>query len=146
MKIVHEIINLRPLSKTPTIMLKGLEPLIECGFPLPHEGENIFKPAIDVGKEIVTNSITTYVATAWSDSMEPRIFQGDLLLVDRALEIRNGHYVAAVVGGGWTMKRIWKQNGKITLFSENPAYEPIEVREHMNYREFGRIYKVIQDI
>lgn len=120
--------------------------MIECGFPIPFEGENIFKPAIDVGKEIVTNSITTYVATAWSDSMEPRIYQGDMLLVDRALEIRNGHYVAAVVGGGWMMKRIWVEKGRITLHSENPSHEPIIVQEHMNYRQFGRIYKVIQDL
>lgn len=146
MKTIHEIINLRPLEKAPDLIIKGIEPLIECGFPLPHEGENIFKSAIDVGKELVSNSITTYVATAWSDSMEPLIHTGDLLLVDRSLEIRNGCYIAGVIGGGWFMKRIYRQNGKITLYSENPAHEPIEVREYMNYREFGRIYKVIQDL
>lgn len=142
----HELIALRPLSKAPDLKLQVLEPLVECGFPLPYEGENIFRPAIDIGIELAPNPVTTFVATAWSDSMEPLVHQGDTLLVDRSLPVRNGNYIAGVINGGWFMKRFWQQNGRIELHSENPKYEIIIVQEYMNYRLFGRIYRVIQSV
>jgi DNA polymerase V len=142
----HEIISLRPLIKAPVLKLKPLKPRLECGFPLPYEGEQMFRQAIDLGKELVTNWVTTFVATAWNDSMEPLIHTGDILLIDRSLPIKNGCYLAGVINGGWFMKRYWKEGDQIILYSENEIYSPIVVEEHMNYREFGRIYKVIQSL
>jgi len=60
------------------------------------------------------------------DSMEPRINDGDIVLVRRQPTVDNGE-VAAVLchGEEATVKRVYFQDGKILLVPENRAYPPM---------------------
>lgn len=57
------------------------------------------------------------------------IQEGNLLVVDRALEPRHGDIVIAVIDGDLTVKRLEKRRGKIRLMAENPAYAPSNSRK-----------------
>ena len=65
------------------------------------------------------------------DSMQGAgILEGDYVVVRRQQDARDGDIVVALVGDGeWadeaTVKRFFRENGKIRLQPENAAYEPI---------------------
>ncbi|ADU96022.1 transcriptional regulator, XRE family [Thermovibrio ammonificans HB-1] len=65
------------------------------------------------------------------NSMEPRIFEGDIVLVDKDATVGKGDLVAALLKDGTlVVKRYWKNNGDgtVVLESINPSYPPIVVR------------------
>jgi DNA polymerase V len=140
-----EIMGLRPLHAPYPLELNVIGSLIAGGFPNPASGD-YFHEAVNINEILITNQTSTYMGYAWSDSMEPLIYEGAILLVDKSLEIRNGNYVAGTYDGDWFMKRYWKEGDSITLHSENPKYSPIYIREGIPFRIFGRITRVIQSL
>lgn len=74
------------------------------------------------------------------------IFPGDLLIVDRSLEAVNNKIVVAVLNGEFTVKRLKKRQGKITLLAENPAYSPIEILEESNFEIWGVVAHVLHAV
>ena len=60
------------------------------------------------------------------DSMEPKISNGDVVIVRRQNDAENGEIVIALVNGDdATCKRIRKYRDGIELISSNPAYAPM---------------------
>ncbi len=60
------------------------------------------------------------------DSMiNAAILDGDLVLVRPRQEASNGQIVVALVDDEATVKRFHRENGRIQLLAENPAYAPI---------------------
>ncbi len=57
------------------------------------------------------------------------LFDGDILVVDRAVKARDRHIVVAVIDGEMTVKRLYSRAGRVELHSENPAYKPIIIAE-----------------
>ena len=55
------------------------------------------------------------------------IFSGDILVVDRGAEVRDGAIVVAAVYGEMVVKRLEKQRDRQLLVSENDSYEPIDI-------------------
>ena len=70
----------------------------------------------------------TFFVKAQGDSMlGAGIHQGDILIVDKSLTPKSGKIVIAVVDGEFTVKRLHKYKGNITLKAENPEFEDIKV-------------------
>ena len=68
------------------------------------------------------------------DSMEPEIYDGDLVVVDRNREIINGDRVVVILEDEHSdhiaMVKIYKEiNGEKYLISVNPKYPPILLKE-----------------
>lgn len=60
------------------------------------------------------------------DSMEPKISNGDVVIVRKQSDADNGDLVIALVNGNDAVgKRLKKYNEGIALLSNNPAYEPM---------------------
>ena len=58
-----------------------------------------------------------------------RIFDGDILVVDRSVTATDGRIVVAAVIGELVVKRLKKFPNKAELISENDAYAPIQINE-----------------
>ena len=59
------------------------------------------------------------------DSMEPRIQNGDVVIVRKQSDADDGDLVIALVNGNeGCCKRLKKMNSGIMLLSNNPAYDP----------------------
>ncbi len=72
--------------------------------------------------------------------MEPRIHSGELLVVDRMVQTKDGDIVVARLGCEFTVKRLHMGgDGEIWLVSENPTYEPIRVTEGADFEVWGRV-------
>jgi repressor LexA len=57
------------------------------------------------------------------------IFDGDLIFVEKGNEARRGEIVAAMVDGEATVKRFYREDGRIRLEPSNPDMEPIFISE-----------------
>lgn len=88
--------NLRTIDITPTLEfytidystelnLPYVDVGIKAGFPSP--ADDIIEFSIDLNKEYIKNRDTTFYAKVKGDSMKnARIFDGDLLIIDKSLE------------------------------------------------------------
>jgi DNA polymerase V len=122
--------------------MKLSRPLVAChvpaGFPSPAQDE--IAGRIDLNRDLVKHPLATFYVRVEGDSMEPRIHSGELLVVDRMVETKDGDVVVARVGEEFVVKRLHTEDGgRITLLSENPAYEPIQVTEGMDFEVWGRV-------
>ena len=60
------------------------------------------------------------------DSMEPRMYEGDVVIVRQQDDAESGDIVIAMVNGDdATCKRLMKYSGGISLISLNPKYDPM---------------------
>ena len=122
--------------------MKLSRPLVECrvpaGFPSPAQDE--IAGRIDLNRDLVRHPLATFYVRVEGDSMEPRIHTGELLVVDRMVETKDGDVVVARLGYEFTVKRLRvEDDGRIWLVSENPSYEPIQVTEGMDFEVWGRV-------
>lgn len=61
------------------------------------------------------------------DSMAPRIMDGDTLIVRKQNDAETGDIVVALINGdSATCKKLTKREDGISLFSFNPAYDPMD--------------------
>ncbi len=66
------------------------------------------------------------------------ILHDDIIIVDRALEVQDGHIVVASIFGEFTCKYYRKNKNGVWLVPANPEYKPIKVTEEMEFTVFGR--------
>jgi len=99
---------------------------ISCGFPSP--ASDYIDEAIDLNAELVIrgHEASTFVLRSKGWSMHNAgIFDGDRIVVDRALEPQQGDVVVAVLNNDLTIKRLGMIDGKLALIPENPHFQPI---------------------
>lgn len=80
-------------------------------------------------------------------SMEPRICEGDILIVKRQDDCESGDIAIVMVNGNdATVKRLMKYADGIRLIPNNPAYEPIYfTNEDINTKPVRIIGKVVEN-
>lgn len=99
---------------------------------------------LDLNERFIRNPPATFFFTVSGDSMTGAgIFNGDTLIVDRAIKPKHNSIVIADVEGEWMVKRLYRRMGVIKLLSENPAYAPIEFQEGQELIVFGVVTYVI---
>jgi DNA polymerase V len=109
---------------------------VSAGFPSP--ADDHVEQHLDLNEYLVKHPAATFFVRVDGDSMlGAGIRSGDILIVDRSLEADDGRVVVAVIDGEFTVKRILKNNGKLFLAPENEAYEPIEIKEEMDFEVWG---------
>ncbi|MCM1365430.1 MAG: XRE family transcriptional regulator [Faecalibacterium sp.] len=59
------------------------------------------------------------------DSMEPKISEGDVVIVRKQCSVENGEIAVVLIGGNdATVKKFYKNDSGIKLISTNPIYDP----------------------
>ncbi|CAN7514508.1 translesion error-prone DNA polymerase V autoproteolytic subunit [Pseudarthrobacter oxydans] len=99
---------------------------VAAGFPSP--AQDYFDGRIDLNAHLIKDITSTFVVRVTGDSMEQAgISDGDELIVNRALEPRDGSVVIAVLDGELTVKRLRLTATGVVLQAENPKYPDIRV-------------------
>ena len=85
--------------------------------------------SISVPEALVSGKRDTYVLRVRGDSMiDEQIRDGDYVIVEDRRTADNGEMVIALVGGqDATLKKFYKENGRIRLQPANPTMQPILV-------------------
>lgn len=121
---------------------------IRAGFPSP--AQDYMGDAIDFNRDMILHPECTFYARCAGDSMiDIGIDDGDLLVIDKLLEPKNGDIVVAYIDGEFTLKRLKTEydtthHKKLFLISENQKYDPIEITEENNFRIWGVLIYTIK--
>lgn len=111
---------------------------VRAGFPSP--AQDYMTDSIDLNRELIRHPATTFYARASGDSMKDcGIDDGDLLVIDKALEPQDGDIVVAYIDGEFTLKTVrFDDNEKcIWLIPANKEYSPIKITEENNFLIWG---------
>jgi len=101
---------------------------IRAGFPSPAEEE--LRDLLSLDEYLVTRPESSFLLRVTGDSMAGEgIKPGDLVVVERGREPRNGDVIVAEVDGEWTMKYFTRTGRSVVLTSANPDYPPIVPKE-----------------
>ena len=118
---------------------------IKAGFPSP--AEDYLDKKLDLNEHLVKHPASTFFVKVKGDSMVGAgINSGDILIVDRSLEPKDKRIVVAVVNGDFTVKRICKDSERLYLVAENPKYDPIEIKDGMDFEVWGVVTNVIHQV
>ncbi len=100
---------------------------------------------LDLPKHMIQHPESTYAVKVAGDSMTGAgIEEGDILIVDTAIEPANKSIVIASINGEQTVKRLWIKGEKIKLMPSNSHHEPINVQKGMDFRTQGVVTWVIR--
>lgn len=131
-----------PLGQFP-ISVMELETPIHAGFPSP--AEDFQAKRIDILERLVTHPQATYSMAVRGHSMEGvGIFDGDVVLVDRAVKPAHGHIVVAVVDNEFTCKQLWLRGGRFKLKAANPTFADIVPTEGQTVEVWGVVIASIK--
>nr|WP_298522404.1 translesion error-prone DNA polymerase V autoproteolytic subunit [uncultured Halomonas sp.] len=109
---------------TTTRLLPLFADSVRAGFPSP--ADDYIEANLDLVDHLVPHPSSTFYVRARGDSMESDgIYDGDLLIVDRSLEPRNGDVLIIALDGELTCKRLGKIGQRPYLIPGNPKYRPI---------------------
>ena len=98
------------------------------GFPSP--ADDYLRRSLDLNSYLVPHSISTFFIKVKGEAMTgERIFDGDLLIVDRSAEIGIGHIVVAVREGEFLLRKLVRREDRLFLVSDDPDNSPIEMND-----------------
>jgi SOS regulatory protein LexA len=103
---------------------------IQAGFPSPEE--EALCDVISMDEYLVTKPESSFLLRVSGDSMIGEgIREGDLVIVEKGREPKEGDVVIAEVDGEWTMKYFRKQGKQIILEAANPKYPVIKPKQEL---------------
>jgi DNA polymerase V len=109
---------------------------VQAGFPSP--ADDFLVRRIDLTAELITHPQATFLLRVSGESMrEAGIFDGDMLIVDKAIKPRHGHVVVAVVDGEFTVKYLYQRAGRVKLRPANATFPEITPREGQTLEVWG---------
>ena len=111
-------------------------------FPSP--AQDYEQKFLDLNERYIKNPPATFFFEVKGNSMEGSgIFEGDTVIVDRAIKAKSSSIVIADVDGAWMVKRLYKRGDVIKLLSEHPEHPPITFSEGQELVIFGVVTYVI---
>jgi DNA polymerase V len=124
------------------IRVRVVDGTVQAGFPSPADDFN--STEIDLTRVLIPHPQATFMVRASGPSMiGAGINDGDVLLVDRALEAAPGHIVVAVIDADFTVKYLRRRAGRIYLEAANPTYPPIFPRDGQALEIWGVVTSAI---
>ena len=116
---------------------------IHAGFPSP--ATDYMTQAIDLNKELVRHPAATFYGRVVGDSMiDAGVEEGDILVIDKALDAKDGDMAVCFVDGEFTLKYLrFRENG-LTLLPANPRYPSIEIDDGSDFMMWGVVTYVIK--
>ena len=118
---------------------------IHAGFPSP--ATDYMTQAIDLNRELVKHPAATFYGRVVGDSMiDAGVEEGDILVIDKSLEAREGDMAVCFVDGEFTLKHLHFHDGGLTLRPANSNYPEIEVCEGVEFVMWGVVTYVIKRV
>ena len=109
---------------------------ISAGFPSP--AEDFTELSISLDKHLIQNPAATFMAYANGNSMvRVGIHHGDILIVDRSLNARDGDIIIALLHGEFMVKQLSIVKGTFFLIPQNPQYASVKILDDMDLEIWG---------
>ena len=123
------------------------ESSVAAGLPVSIDTGDSIENNINLNSYLIKNPSSTFLIRVAGESMiKAGIHPGDILIVDRNIEPKNGKIVIAVVDGNITVKRLHKNNDKTYLLPENDQYDVIELQDGNDLKIWGVVTNVLHSV
>ena len=136
---------MEPFQVNPDESLESLINPIKAGFPSPAEYS---RENLDLLKLLVRHSASTFFFRIDGVSMvDADMDEGDIIIVDRALEPYNDCKAVCFIDGEYTVKRVQVNASGVTLLpcnENNSRYKPIPVGPDNEFAVWGVVTWVIK--
>lgn len=118
---------------------------VKAGFPSPAED---IREKLDLMKLLVRHRASTFFFRVSGVSMvDADMDEGDIIIVDRAVQPYNDCKAVCFIDGEYTVKRMEIGENRVLLMpanENNTAYKPIEVTAENNFMVWGVVTYVIK--
>ena len=102
---------------------------------------------IDLNEQLVKNKQATFFLRVNSNAMVGGgIHPGDVVIVDRSLEPRNGSVVIAVLNGDLLIRRLEISQNKKRLVPDSKSLSSIEIEDASGFSVWGVVTYVIHNV
>lgn len=118
---------------------------VQAGFPSP--ADDFIDKRLDLNEHLISHPAATFFVRAVGDSMlGAGIHDGDLIIVDRAVEPQAGRVVMAALGGELTIKRLERRGERLFLAPANTDYPSFDVTAREDFEIWGVATHVIHKL
>ena len=118
---------------------------VKAGFPSPAED---IREKLDLVKLLVKHKASTFFFRIDGVSMvDAAMDDGDIIIVDRAIEPYNNCKAVCYIDGEYTVKRVEMLDGRVRLMpanEQNTKYKPIEVQPENQFIVWGVVTYTIK--
>ncbi len=116
---------------------------VEAGFPTPAEEDLAETMSLD--SYLIGNREATFMLRVSGESMiEAGINPGDMIIVERTTNCRDGDIIVAFIDGGYTVKFFRKRGGKVWLEPANKEFDNIVPAEGEELQVMAVVRAVIR--
>jgi len=120
---------------------------VKAGFPSPAED---VREKLDLVKLLVRHKASTFFFQVDGVSMvDAGMDEGDILIVDRAVEPYNDCKAVCYIDGEYTVKRVRMEGSRVTLMPANEhvtKYKPIPVLPENQFMVWGVVTYIIKKV
>lgn len=121
------------------------ESTVHAGFPSP--ADDFLEGSLDLNSLVVKHPEATFFARVEGDSMKDEgITEGDILVVDKAVEPYDGCLAVAYIDGEFTLKRVRIEPDRILLVPANPKYPVIEIAAGQDFTVWGVVKWIVKQV
>lgn len=136
-------IRIHRIDISSTLPLPYADEGIRAGFPSP--AQDYMELAIDLNKELIRNPASTFYGRVVGDSMrEEGIEEGDILVIDKSLELTDNDLAVCFIDGEFTVKRVRLESDAAWLIPSNAGYPPIRVTADNQFIVWGIVTYTIK--
>jgi len=136
-----KVTEIYKLDQSTNLELPFFTTRISAGFPSP--ADDHIDQKLDLNSLIKHPSDTFLVKVEGDSMINAGIQDGDILVVDKAIEPLNNKIVVANINGELTVKRLKIVGTKVYLLAENPNYKSIEINTILDFTIRGVVTFVI---
>lgn len=116
---------------------------IRAGFPSP--AQDYMELSIDLNKELIKHPSSTFYGRVVGDSMKDEgIEDGDVLVIDKSLDLLDNDLAVCFVDGEFTVKRVKIEKDAAYLIPSNPDYPTLKVTQDNDFQIWGIVTYTIK--
>jgi len=100
-----------------------------------------FSGVVHVPADIVRTAVCFALSVRGDSMKDAGIYHGDIAVIEQRQSADNGEIVVAMIDDAVTLKRFFRENNRVKLVAENPAYAPIYTQD---VKILGRLRGIIR--
>lgn len=142
-RVMKKQIALHKIDISSSLPLQYADEGIKAGFPSP--AQDYLEQAIDLNKELIRHPASTFYGRVVGDSMRDEgIEEGDILVIDKSLELLDDDLAVCYIDGEFTVKRVRLEPDAAWLVPSNSNYPPIKVTKDNEFMVWGIVTYTIK--
>ena len=107
--------------------------------------QDYLEQAIDLNKKLIRHPASTFFGRVVGDSMKYEgIVKGDVLIIDKSLDVQDNDLVVCFIDGEFTLKRIKIEREVIWLVPSNPDYPQIRIIAENDFLVWGVVTDTVK--